>query len=151
MGRGQTFQDRFDHWFYINHHRVDGFLVGLMFLLVILIALVVRPALAADNGQFENVPDNIRSWFKSVRSPNGVPCCDIADGHHTTWRATSDGSYEAPIRNPEDPEGSDHWYTVPPEAIVYNQGNPNEDAIVWYVRQGTNVYFIRCFVPGGGV
>jgi len=28
---------------------------------------------AADQGQFENVPDNIRSWFKSVKSPKGVP------------------------------------------------------------------------------
>src|SRR5579862_8891725 len=40
---------------------------------------------AFNNGQYDEVPDNVRSWFKSVRSPHGVPCCDIADGHRTTW------------------------------------------------------------------
>ncbi len=35
-------------------------------------------ALAFDNGQFENVPPDIRAWFKGVIAPNGVPCCDIA-------------------------------------------------------------------------
>ena len=37
-------------------------------------------ALAVDRGQFENVPDDIRAWFKGVIAPNGVPCCDISDG-----------------------------------------------------------------------
>ena len=41
-------------------------------------------AWARDTGQWGEVPDHIRSWFKSVRSPHGVPCCDIADGHRTT-------------------------------------------------------------------
>ena len=36
---------------------------------------------AVDRGQFENVPDDVRTWFKGVRSPAGVPCCDISDGH----------------------------------------------------------------------
>src|SRR5437764_941910 len=29
-------------------------------------------ARAVDLGQFENVPDDIRAWFKGVRSPTGV-------------------------------------------------------------------------------
>jgi hypothetical protein len=40
-------------------------------------------AYAFDNGQYENVPADIRAWFKGVMSPNGVPCCDISDGHRT--------------------------------------------------------------------
>ena len=40
-----------------------------------------RAALAFDNGQYDNVPPDIRAWFKGVVAPNGVPCCDIADGH----------------------------------------------------------------------
>jgi hypothetical protein len=92
-------------------------------------------------GEFDSVPDNIRSWFKSVHSPLGVPCCDIADGHRTTWRH-GDTGYEVPI------EGT--WVPVPPEAIVYNAGNPLDEAIVWYVKQGSD-YFVRCFVPGDGV
>jgi hypothetical protein len=98
---------------------------------------------AFDNGQYQNLDPKIRDWFKSVRSKNGVPCCDIADGHRTTWRGTSEGGYEVPIAG--------EWRKVPPEAIVLNAGNPTGEAIVWYVKQGENVYYIRCFVPGGGV
>jgi hypothetical protein len=102
-------------------------------------------AWARDTGQIPpDVPDYIRSWFKGVRSPHGVPCCDIADGHRTTWdKHPGSDNYWVPI------EGE--WREVPPEAVVYNAGNPVGEAVVWYVRQGADVYYIRCFVPGGGV
>ena len=109
-------------------------------------------AAAFDDGQYNNVPDNIRSWFKSVRSPHGIPCCDMSDGHRTAYDmrsciAREDGRsplcYWVPI------EGE--WRQVPPEAIVYNAGNPVGEAVVWYVQQGANSFHIRCFVPGGGV
>lgn len=116
-----------------------------------MLSIGIVAALAFDTGNHSDIPDNVRSWFKSVKSPHGVPCCDVSDGHHTTWRAAKDGSYEVPIKNPEDPDGSDHWYPVPSDAVVYDAGNPTGDAIVWYVRQGQNTYYIRCFVPGGGV
>lgn len=109
-------------------------------------AFLVAAATAAyafDNGQYESIDPKIRDWFKSVRSPHGIPCCDIADGHRTTWRGTSEGGYEVPIQG--------QWRKVPPEAVVLNAGNPVGEAIVWYVKQGENVYYIRCFVPGGGV
>ena len=44
---------------------------------IALLACLSVPAGAAlvfDNGQYENVPAEIRSWFKSVIAPNGVPC-----------------------------------------------------------------------------
>ena len=39
--------------------------------LVLLVSLTffTGAALAVDHGQFENVPDDIRAWFKGVRSP----------------------------------------------------------------------------------
>jgi hypothetical protein len=101
-------------------------------------------AWAFDNGQYGDVPDHIRSWFKGVRSPNGVPCCDIADGHRTTWdKHPGSNNYWVPIAG--------EWREVPPEAVVYNAGNPTGEAVVWYVQRGVNTYYIRCFVPGGGV
>lgn len=99
-------------------------------------------------GEFDNVPPATRDWFRSVKSPNGVSCCDIADGHHTTWRAAGNG-IEVPIG--ADPDGSPHWVPVPLEAIIYNAGNPNEDSIVWYVEQAPGSFYVRCFVFGGGV
>lgn len=47
--------------------------------------LLCTPALAHDDGQFGNVPPNVRAWFKGVKSPNRMPCCDIADGHPTEY------------------------------------------------------------------
>lgn len=115
---------------------------------LVLCALFASPALAFDNGQHGDMPDNIRSWFKAVRSPHGVPCCDVSDGHRT--------SYDIRPQNKEDESGywvpiEGEWRPVPKDAVVHNAGNPVGEAVVWYVRQGANTYYIRCFVPGGGV
>jgi hypothetical protein len=77
-----------------------------------------------------------------------VPCCDIADGHRTSFRADASGHYWVPI-NTED--SADPWVLVPPEAVVTDAGNPTDSAIVWFVPQGKGNFYIRCFVPAGGV
>lgn len=92
---------------------------------------------AVDRGQFENVPDNVRSWFRSVRSPAGVPCCDISDGHRTEYDVRS-GAYWVPIDG--------EWMQVPDKAIIRDGGNPVGEAVVWYVKHGGNI-IISCFVP----
>jgi hypothetical protein len=102
--------------------------------------LFLRQALARDNGQFGNVPPEIRAWFKSVKSHAGVPCCDIADGHRTDYDMR-ESRYWVPING--------QWMMVPPEAVVDDSGNPTGDAVVWYSESNGTVY-IRCFVPGGG-
>ena len=53
--------------------------------------LAAGMARAVDRGQFENVPDHIRAWFKGVRSLEGAPCCDISDGHRTNYDVRSGG------------------------------------------------------------
>jgi hypothetical protein len=111
-------------------------------LLAVVVVMLPCYAQAMDNGQYEGVDPATRSWFKSVRSPNGVPCCDIADGHKTEFKTDAQGHYFVPI------EGE--WHLVPPEAVITSQGNPNDTAIVWYVKQGTG-WFVRCFVPTSGV
>lgn len=93
-------------------------------------------------GQYAQVPEEIQKWYKSVRSPSGVPCCDVADGRKTEYRVDADGTYWVPIAG--------EWWPVPREAVVYSAGNPEDAAIVWYVKQG-DTYYIRCFVPTGGV
>jgi hypothetical protein len=111
-------------------------------MIIVALSTISLTAAAFDNGQYNDVPDSIRSWFKGVRSPHGVPCCDIADGHRTSYDIRNDGFW-VPI------EGE--WRHVPPEAIVYNAGNPVGEAVVWWVRQSGNTVYIRCFVPGSGV
>src|SRR6201982_34518 len=92
---------------------------------------------AVDRGQFENVADDVRTWFKGVRSPDGRPCCDVADGHRTIYDVRA-GSYWVPI------DGV--WWRVPERAVVRNAGNPVGEAVVWYVSVRGNIE-IRCFVP----
>lgn len=121
----------------------------------VIIALLLGAAIASAEARWSvqlaaewgDVPANIRSWFRSVRSPNGVPCCDMADGHRTDYEVRSTG-YWVPIGG--------EMVRVPDEAVVYNAGNPIGDAIVWYVPQtpteaNPTRFYIRCFVPGGGV
>jgi hypothetical protein len=92
---------------------------------------------AVDHGQFENIPDDIRAWFKGVRSPTGVPCCDISDGHRTDYDVRA-GAYWVPVNG--------LWWQVPEKAIIRNAGNPLGEAVVWYVSLRGNIE-IRCFVP----
>lgn len=106
-------------------------------LLTLLLAVPPSMSLAVDRGQFENVPDHIRSWFKSVRSPTGVPCCDISDGHRTEYDVRN-GNYWVPIDG--------QWMQVPDKAIIRDGGNPVGEAVVWYVKHSGNI-IISCFVP----
>ncbi len=92
--------------------------------------------------------DRVKSWTKSIRSPHGVPCCDISDGHRTDYDIRSDGYW---IPDPLHLDLPRQWIKVPPEAVVYNAGNPVGEAVVWYVFQGSDTTYVRCFVPGGGV
>jgi hypothetical protein len=112
--------------------------------------LISTAASAFDNGQWNDVPDHVRAWFRSVLSPSGVHCCDIADGHRTDWEIRPAGYF---IPNPMDPTGE--WIPVPPGAVVHNAGNPIGEAIVWWnqviIDEDQIGIFIRCFVPGDGV
>jgi hypothetical protein len=98
-------------------------------------------AFAFDNGQYEHVPPDIRAWFKSVIAPNGVPCCDISDGHRTEYDVRG-GAYWVPI------EGK--WVQVPAHAIIRDRGNPVGEAVVWYVHHRGSIV-ISCFVPADAV
>src|ERR1700749_129814 len=93
--------------------------------MTVLWAALVTAAQAVDRGQFENVPDDVRSWFKAQISPIGVPCCDISDGHRTEYDVRN-GAYWVPI------EGE--WMLVPERAVIRDRGNPVGHAVVWYVN-----------------
>lgn len=130
------------------HGRQDPALFAAGLALVAGLAALLLAAMVAahaeDRGQFGDIAPAVREWFKGVRSPHGVPCCDMADGHRTDYDIRGE-HYWVPI------EGT--WVEVPPESIVFNAGNPYGQAVVWWVRQGPrpDAVYIRCFVPGGGV
>ena len=105
------------------------------------LSVLATAALAFDNGQYENVPPDIRAWFKSVMAPNGVPCCDISDGHRTSY-GVREGAYWVPI------EGQ--WMAVPERAVIRDLGNPVGEAVVWYVHHRGSI-IISCLVPADAV
>lgn len=85
------------------------------------------------------------NWFRAVRNKQGVPCCDISDGHPTEMERREDGIY---IPDPIHVGGP--WLLVPKEAMTTPGGNPVGVATVWYViqsKQDDQYIHIRCFVP----
>lgn len=116
-------------------------------LAILLLSAIMAHARTQYAGEWDNVDPKVRTWFRNLRSPHGVPCCNMADGHKTLedWRGST---YWIP-----NPAANDalEWIQVPPEAVVYNSGNPTGEAVVWYTMQTPGEVFIRCFVPGGGV
>lgn len=112
-------------------------------LAIVVIILSINAAFGMDDGtRFENVPPQIRNWFRSIQSPQGVPCCDIADGHRTAWKADEDGTYWALIDS--------EYVKVPKETVILGAHNPTGESIVWYTKYPDGQVFIRCFVPADG-
>jgi hypothetical protein len=109
--------------------------------LCVWLTALTSAAFAVDNGQYDHVPPDIRSWFKSVIAPNGVPCCDVSDGHRTEYDVRG-GAYWVPI------EGQ--WMEVPERAVIRDRGNPVGQAVVWYVHH-RGAIIISCFVPADAV
>jgi hypothetical protein len=98
-------------------------------------------ALAFDNGRYDDMPADIRAWFRNVLAPNGLPCCDISDGHRTDYDIRN-GAYWVPIDG--------EWTIVPERAVIRGARNPVGQAVVWYVRQHDRIA-INCFVPADDV
>ena len=116
---------------------------GLARLALVVASMGITASLhAVDRGQFKDVPEEIRSWFKSVAGPNGVPCCDVSDGHRTAYEVR-EGGYWVPVDG--------EWVPVPERSVIRNVGNPIGDAVVWYVRRDSGGIYIRCFVPASEV
>ncbi len=130
-----------------------GTLAWLLAILAVAIALLLftlgmrAHATTHYAGEWDNIDPAVRSWFRNLKSPHGVPCCNIADGHRTEEDIRGNSYW---IPNPA-ALGAIEWMEVPAEAVVYNSGNPTGEAVVWYTMQNGTEVFIRCFVPGGGV
>lgn len=108
--------------------------------LMILIC-TVGAATARDNGQYQNVPEDIRNWFNEQTSPkNGYVCCSIADGHET----------EEDIRNGNWVTIGAKWYPVPASSVIHKP-NPVGHPIVWYTQYETHEPVIKCFISGAGL
>lgn len=109
---------------------------------LLLAALIIAsPAIARDDGRYAQSP--LKNWFNGLKSKQGVPCCDTADGlrvEDVDWEA-ADGRYRVRIDG--------QWVNVPPEALI-EQPNLAGPAIVWPIKNSAGKLEIRCFIPGAG-
>ncbi len=129
---------------------------------VVFASIMLLPAHGREQypGQYAQYSPDQRGWFKSLKSPSKVPCCDIADGHSSSWEVgESETGYMVAVTNADAPEGTE-WVPVPKSALIEPNTSPDHLTYVWYTDQdGVTVdeaghvhhkWFIRCFVAGDG-
>lgn len=133
--------------------------LGILALALFLSAKVAPAGPFWRSGQLAQVDPADREWLKAQRSPNGVPCCDEADGVYARedirgdhyWVRFVYGSWVYPPgRAPQ--RGEDHdsdWMQVPDEVVIHNP-NRHGSPVVWWVVDGTGLR-IRCYAPGAGL
>ena len=92
--------------------------------------------------EWGDIPESAKSWFRDQHSPKGVLCCNVADGHPTEYEIRGN-HFWVPIAGV--------MREVPDEAVIHNVKNPLGRAVVWYVKQGGDTYYIRCFVKDADV
>src|SRR3982074_3084920 len=96
-----------------------------MIRVALLFLVLCVPALARDNGQYNQVAPEIRQWFRDQKSPKtGMICCSEADGSGAQGDLR-DGPFRAPR-----PCGAPYWYQVPDEVVIKD---PNKvgHPVVW--------------------
>ena len=103
---------------------------------------VINPVWGKNNGKWDNLPQSVKDWFHRQKIQ---ACCSEADGDTTDFEIKSDGYY-VPV--PWNPQGEEYWEHVPDSAIIYSEGNPIGQALIWFNIGGRS---IRCFIPCGGV
>jgi hypothetical protein len=115
--------------------------------LVLAGALILAPALARDDGQWEGVPPEIRQWYRSARLTLAAQarfpfksCCDHADVVKTKFKVNK-------------VDGRDEWWwweygrwrRVPDDVIHWGEHAPDRKPTLFlYGGEET------CFFPGDG-
>jgi hypothetical protein len=111
--------------------------------------LLVGPALARDNGQWDAISPATREWFQGLKQPDhpGVSCCGEADAVEADeWRVMRD-HVEATVTNGRGyvPDGT--VISVPLSKMKQDAGNPTGHSIL-FLSSGHQVF---CFVVGAGI
>lgn len=116
--------------------------------------ILVTPAIARDDGQWESQPPQIREWFRSVMQPGwenypnqGRSCCGEADAFDVDMAGGDQETIVVRILNGRGliPDGT--LVEVPRNKIQAKYGNPL-DKFILFIGAGGNIY---CLIPKSGV
>jgi hypothetical protein len=105
-----------------------------------ILSLIVWAGAAASSSSLAAPPNNadpaLATWFRSLKTPNGTACCDVADCRRASSRMTPIG-YEVMIDG--------QWTPVPWERVLRRTDNPTGEAVVCAppTEVGTAIF---CFV-----
>jgi hypothetical protein len=114
-----------------------------------MLALLSIPAIARDNGQWENQPTAVRRWFQGLMQPDNqhVSCCGEADAFEADRFEVSGDLYVAIITDGKGIIPNGTRIPVQNQKLKWDQGNPTGHGII-FVGAGGQVY---CYVTPGGV
>jgi hypothetical protein len=110
----------------------------LLFISILISVAVLSASAQPPPGADPN--SEIAKWFKSLKSNDGHPCCDVSDCRRVEARLVN-GSYEALV--------DDQWAKVP-DAAIRRIENPTGQYIACYTSQDYSTKFppyFFCFVP----
>jgi len=119
-------------------HRLRRICRYLMFSSILAVAVTFYAAAQPPAGADPN--SEMANWFKSLKSNEGQPCCDVSDCRRVEARLVN-GSYEAFI--------DDEWARVP-DAVIKRVENPTGQYIACYTAGDYSTKFppyFFCFVP----
>lgn len=120
---------------------------------------LVSPSIAKDNGQWDNVDQTTKEWFKNLHpDAGGTPCCDGSDGlkvEDVEYYENPDHSYEVHVPEVTMKDGTvrpDRWIHVDKNHIVNPKDRPVNYAAVWpYMYDTPDDHMTNgayCFMPG---
>jgi len=122
-------------------------------LILILTSIVMAAGVVAvkarDDGQWADVPENVRQWFESLKQPDHprLSCCGEADAFEADSFEVEGDHYVAIITNGKGVIRDGTRIPVPNQKMKWDAGNPTGHGIIFIGTQ-RQVY---CYVtPSGG-
>ncbi len=121
----------------------------ILILTPIVVAIGVVAAKARDDGQWADVPANIRQWFQSLKQPDHprLSCCGEADAFEADSFEVEGDHYVAIITDGKGMIPNGTRIPVPNQKMKWDAGNPTGHGII-FIGPQRQVY---CYVTPGGL
>ena len=116
--------------------------------------VMLLPASARDDGQWEGSPQATRQWFQSLMQPDNpsVSCCGEADAFEADEFEIEGDHYVAIITGGRGVFQNGTRFPVPNHKMKWDAGNPTGHGIVFIgISPETGDWLVLCYVAPGGV
>jgi hypothetical protein len=119
-----------------------------MLRIVTVLMLISLPAVARDNGQWDDRPAYLRQWFQKLMQPDNphMSCCGEADAFEADSFDVRGEQYVAIITNGKGVIPNGTRIPVPNQKLKWDEGNPTGHGIIFIGADGQ----VFCYVTPGG-